>query len=89
MFGDNPNAIAKVLGRFREAGARLLTEIDAAKADPVQLRELAHKLKGAARAAGAVRLGDLAAGLEQSGRADAVAGLLAEWQRVEKELIAG
>ncbi len=89
MFGDNPNAIAKVLGRFREAGARLLTEIDAAKGDPVQLKELAHKLKGAARAAGAVRLGDLAAGLEQSGRADAVSGLLAEWQRVEKELAAG
>ena len=65
------------------------SEIDAAKSDPMQLKELAHKLKGAARAAGAVRLGDLAAGLEQSGRPDAVDGLLAEWQRVDKELAAG
>jgi HPt (histidine-containing phosphotransfer) domain-containing protein len=88
MFGENPKTIAKVLSRFREAGAKLLTEIDAAKTDPVQLKELAHKLKGAARAAGAVRLGDLAASLEQSGQGEAVASLLAEWQRVEKELAA-
>ncbi len=75
MFGDNPAAIARVLGaaiarvlgRFREAGARLVQEIGiATKLD--QRRELAHKLKGAARAAGAVRLGDLAATLEQSGQ---------------------
>jgi len=86
MFGDNPTAIARVLGRFRDAGVRLLAEIDAASTDPKQLRELAHKLKGAARAAGAVRLGDLAAVLEKSGQAADVAPLHAEWQRVAAAL---
>ena len=85
MFGDNPAAIAKVLGRFRQAGAKLVKEIGGAtKLD--QRRELAHKLKGAARAAGAVRLGDLAATLEQSGSDSDIAGLTAEWQRVEVAL---
>ena len=86
MFGDNPAAIARVLSRFREAGARLVGEIAAAPADATQLRELAHKLKGAARAAGAVRLGDLAAALEKSGAAEDIAALQAEWQRVAAAL---
>ena len=85
MFGDNPAAIAKVLGRFREAGGKLVREIGGAtKLD--QRRELAHKLKGAARAAGAVRLGDLAATLEQSGSPADVDSIAAEWQRVETAL---
>ena len=86
MFGDNQAAIARVLGRFKDAGARLVGEIGAAQADPNQLKELAHKLKGAARAAGAVRLGDLAAALEKSGAATDVAAVGAEWQRVAQEL---
>jgi signal transduction histidine kinase/ActR/RegA family two-component response regulator len=86
MFGDNAAAIARVLGRFREAGARLLGEIDTARADPGQLVELAHKLKGAARAAGAVRLGDLAAALEKSGLGADIVPLQAEWQRVVADL---
>src|SRR5476651_2499293 len=86
MFGDNAASIARVLARFRDAGARLLGEIDAAKAQPKQLCDLAHKLKGAARAAGAVHLGDLAAALEQSGRSADVAPLQAEWLRVVAEL---
>jgi len=86
MFGDNAASIARVLARFRDAGARLLGEIDAAQAQPKQLSDLAHKLKGAARAAGAVHLGDLAAALEQSGRAADIAPLQAEWQRVVAEL---
>ena len=88
MFGDNAASIARVLARFRDAGARLLGEIDAAKAEPKQLTDLAHKLKGAARAAGAVHLGDLAAALEQSGRSADIAPLQAEWQRVVAELSA-
>ncbi len=86
MFGDNPKAIARVLGRFREAGAKLVGEIDAARSDATQLKELAHKLKGAARAAGAVRLGDLAAALEKTGTAADVSAVDAEWQKVAKEL---
>ncbi len=88
MFGDNPAAIARILGRFREAGQKLLGEIDAARGDLRQLGELAHKLKGAARAAGAVRLGDLAAALEKSGAAADIPPLQAEWQRVIADLTA-
>jgi signal transduction histidine kinase/CheY-like chemotaxis protein len=82
MFGDNPTMIDRVLLRFREAGAGLVAEIGAAGEDASRLADLAHKLKGAARAAGAVRLGDLAAALEQSGEAAAAAAVQAEWQRV-------
>ena len=86
MFGDNPATIARILTRFRDAASRLMAEIEAATADPKQLGELAHKLKGAARAAGAVRLGDLSAALEKSGRASDVAPLRTEWRRVAGEL---
>ena len=82
MFGENPAMIDRVLLRFREAGAGLLAEIAAAGEDASRLVDLAHKLKGAARAAGAVRLGDLAAAREQSGDTAAAAAVQAEWQRV-------
>jgi len=86
MFGENPAMIDRVLLRFREAGAGLVAEIAAAGEDASRLVDLAHKLKGAARAAGAVRLGDLAAALEQSGDAGAAAAVQAEWQRVIRVL---
>jgi signal transduction histidine kinase/FixJ family two-component response regulator/HPt (histidine-containing phosphotransfer) domain-containing protein len=86
MFGGNAASIARVLGRFKDAGAKLVGEIASARNDTKELRELAHKLKGAARAAGALRLGDLAAALEQSGDADGVQALENEWQRVDAEL---
>jgi CheY-like chemotaxis protein/HPt (histidine-containing phosphotransfer) domain-containing protein/anti-sigma regulatory factor (Ser/Thr protein kinase) len=86
MFGDNVTAIARVLGRFRDAGSRLVDEIEARHTDSGQLKDLAHKLKGAARAAGAMRLGDLAAALEDSGEVRDVVALRAEWRRVAHEL---
>ena len=86
MFGDSPASITRVLGRFRDAGARMLGEIEAAMADPKQLHDLAHKLTGAARAAGAVHLGALAAALDQSSRSADIVPLQAEWQRVVAEL---
>jgi signal transduction histidine kinase/CheY-like chemotaxis protein len=86
MFGDNPRSITRVFSRFKEAGAKLLAEIIAAKDNATLLKELAHKLKGAARAAGATRLGDLAATLERSSAATDVAPVQAEWQRVAYEL---
>jgi signal transduction histidine kinase/DNA-binding NarL/FixJ family response regulator len=89
MFGGNEKAIARVLARFRDAGARMIDEIAAARTDPEQLAELAHKLKGAARAAGAIALGDLAATLEKSGRGADVDALRLEWHRVAAELSAG
>ena len=86
MFGDNPAMIDRVLLRFRDAGAGLVAEIGAAGQDPSRLTDLAHKLKGAARAAGAVRLGDLAAALEQSGSTEDAAAVQAEWLRVMRVL---
>ena len=89
MFGDNATAVARVLARFRGAGATLVQQIVAARQDHQQLIELAHKLKGAARAAGAIALGDIAATLEKSGRGADVDALSAEWQRVAADLGAG
>jgi signal transduction histidine kinase/DNA-binding NarL/FixJ family response regulator len=87
MFGGNDKAIARVLARFREAGARMIDEIAAARDDSDKLTELAHKLKGAARAAGAMALGDRAATLEKSGRGADVDVLRLEWHRVAAELV--
>ncbi len=86
MFGGNAATIGRVLARFRDAGGTLVTEIAAAKDDPRQLAELAHKLTGAARAAGAVQLGELAAALERSSQATDVGAIEAEWQRVAADL---
>jgi HPt (histidine-containing phosphotransfer) domain-containing protein len=89
MFGGNEKAVARVLTRFRDAGARLIDEIGAARDNQEKLRELAHKLKGAARAAGALALGDLAATLEKSERGADIDALQMEWKRVAAELGAG
>ena len=86
MFGDNPAMVERVLRRFGEAGARLVADIAAAGPDAERLADLAHKLKGAARAAGAVHLGDLAAALEQSGNAADAAAVQTEWSRVVQAL---
>jgi signal transduction histidine kinase/DNA-binding NarL/FixJ family response regulator len=88
MFGGNNQAVERVLGRFRDAAGRLVEQIAAARRDPNRLIELAHKLKGAARSAGAMGLGDLAAALEKTGRAAEIDALQAEWRRVDAELSA-
>ncbi len=96
LFGDNPAMIARMLARFRDSGARLLADLDAqsASGNLAGLAETAHKLKGAARTAGATVLGDLAAGLEQDahdGRqarcGEAVGRITAEWRNVEAALV--
>jgi PAS domain S-box-containing protein len=86
MFGDNRAMIDRMMARFGQAGAKLLDEIAASNGNTKRLVELAHKLKGAARAAGAVRLGDLAAALETSGAERDVSPLREEWQRVAAAL---
>ena len=88
MFGGNPATVERVLERFRKAGAKLLDEIEAAADDPPRLAELAHQLKGAARAAGAARLGDLAETVEKSGRPADLEPLRVEWHKVMSELSA-
>jgi signal transduction histidine kinase/CheY-like chemotaxis protein/HPt (histidine-containing phosphotransfer) domain-containing protein len=86
MFGDNQAMIDRVLKRFGEAGAALLAEIETAQ-EPKRLAELAHKLKGAAGAAGAVRLADLAATLERTADKTQVSALAAEWRLVRQALV--
>ncbi|HJQ61084.1 MAG TPA: PAS-domain containing protein [Vineibacter sp.] len=97
LFGDNPAMIARMLGRFRDSAAQLVQELDthAARGDLAALAETAHKLKGAARTAGAMALGDLAAALEQAAREGSdrgyqgqVAGVAREWRSVEAALAA-
>ncbi|WP_296340116.1 PAS-domain containing protein [Reyranella sp.] len=89
MFGDNRATIDRLLGRFRASAATVVAEIAATQGDVARLTDLAHKLKGAARAAGAVHLGDIAAKLEDSASPADVAELLAEWKLVEAALGAG
>ncbi len=86
MFGDNRAMIDKVMARFSQAGTKLVDDIAASADDARRLAELAHKLKGAARAAGAVRLGDLAGALEKSGAGRDIGPLREEWQRVAATL---
>ena len=86
MFGDNRATVERVLERFRTAGAQLLENLAVATDDPPRLTELAHQLKGAARSAGAARLGELAEALEKSGRPNDLAALQEEWRKVMAEL---
>ena len=82
LVGDDAAVIDRLLARFAGAGVGLIADIAAAAGDAERLTGLAHKLKGAARTAGATRLGELAAALERSGSESDVAALQAEWQRV-------
>jgi CheY-like chemotaxis protein/HPt (histidine-containing phosphotransfer) domain-containing protein len=95
LFGDNPALAARLMAHFRDSGAQLMAALGthAATGDLRATAEIAHKLKGAARMAGAHMLGDLAETLEHDardghaadsrGQADRIA---AEWRRVSAEL---
>ena len=86
MPGVTSATIDRLLDRFYKSAATLMAEVAASEGDAARLSDLAHKLKGAARAAGAVRLGDIAAKLEESGSSTDVTELLVEWRLVEAAL---
>jgi signal transduction histidine kinase/CheY-like chemotaxis protein/HPt (histidine-containing phosphotransfer) domain-containing protein len=86
LFGDDVALINSILKKFVKAAAETVDDIGVAKGDSTKLAKLAHRLKGAARAAGATRLGDLAGALEQTGSPAAVTPLLTEWRRVQEEI---
>jgi CheY-like chemotaxis protein len=71
LFGKDRKSIARVLGTFIDSARDIEREIAAAasEGDTATLAGAAHKLKGAARTAGAMPLGDIAANLEQAARA--------------------
>jgi CheY-like chemotaxis protein/HPt (histidine-containing phosphotransfer) domain-containing protein len=70
-LGDDPDGIDALLRRFRESAIESEAAINSAwrAADLAGLAVAAHRLKGAAQAVGAVRLGAAADALEQAGKA--------------------
>jgi signal transduction histidine kinase/HPt (histidine-containing phosphotransfer) domain-containing protein/ActR/RegA family two-component response regulator len=70
-LGDDRDGIEDLLRKFRDSAVESEQAINAAwrAADLAGLATAAHRLKGAAQAVGAVRLGAAADGLEQAGKA--------------------
>jgi HPt (histidine-containing phosphotransfer) domain-containing protein len=71
MVGDNPAMQRRLLEKFLISAEDQVTRIVAAAAidDTATAGNVAHALKSAARAVGALRLGDLCEQLETAGRA--------------------
>ena len=84
LVGDDPAVIRDFLLDFRASATSIAAELAAActAGDAAQAQALAHKLKSAARAVGALALGELCAEIEQAGRSGGtLAPLLVRFER--------
>ena len=77
LVGDDPATLREFLLDFRASATTITAELSAACAagDTAQVGALAHKLKSAARAVGALALGEICAELEAAGQAGQSAAL--------------
>ena len=90
LVGDDPATLREFLIDFRASAATIAAELSAACAagDAAQVGAAAQKLKSAARAVGALPLGEICAALETAGKANATNALTPLFAGFEREMAA-
>ncbi|MDP1652536.1 MAG: PAS domain S-box protein [Rhodocyclaceae bacterium] len=90
LVGDDPATLREFLRDFRASATTIAAELAAAGAagDAARAGALAHKLKSAARAVGALALGEICAVMEAAGKAGQGAALAEPMLRFASEMAA-